>query len=287
MNVNYEAKEMSSRIEQLVNRAGLYYRIFHRGKGADSLQKKIENGDGKYGENKKIQDILGIRLCLYFNDDIEIAKTLLCDNFDYDKASSAIDIHTETNFGPTRYNLIFKIPNDLLVRLDASIRNNPLIDKTFEIQIRTVLSEGWHEIEHDLRYKFKQDWDGRAAEGRALNGVFATLETADWTTLKILDELAHSHYKSGNWTAMIRSKFRLRFSPDELDSTIIKWLGGNSSHAKAIYRCEREDLIKHMLGSKVPITMNNLIYVYNHLFTKDKILNTPEYLVRLLDQPIH
>ncbi|MBK7959276.1 MAG: hypothetical protein IPK03_14995 [Bacteroidetes bacterium] len=31
--------------------------------------------------------------------------------------------------------------------------NNSLVDSTFEVQLRTILSEGWHEIDHDLRYK--------------------------------------------------------------------------------------------------------------------------------------
>jgi ppGpp synthetase/RelA/SpoT-type nucleotidyltranferase len=40
--------------------------------------------------------------------------------------------------------------------------NNPqydLVDNTFEIQFRTTLSEGWHEVDHLMRYKCKPDWE--------------------------------------------------------------------------------------------------------------------------------
>lgn len=46
-----------------------------------------------------------------------------------------------------------------------------LTDATYEIQFRTTLSEGWHEIDHALRYKCKTDWDKHEDEERAFNGI--------------------------------------------------------------------------------------------------------------------
>ena len=45
------------------------------------------------------------------------------------------------------------------------------IEPTFKIQIRTVFSEGWHEVEHDLRYKCKDDWEGCELYSHTLNGI--------------------------------------------------------------------------------------------------------------------
>ena len=38
-----------------------------------------------------------------------------------------------------------------LSNVDINEFDAALIDNTYEIQLRTVLSEGWHEVEHDLR----------------------------------------------------------------------------------------------------------------------------------------
>ncbi len=91
---------------------------------------------------------------------------------------------TAAEFSAVRYNIIYELPLELL----NGERNFPgashLIDSTFELQIRSILSEGWHEVEHDLRYKAKQDWIGNDVESRKLNGIYATLETSEWTMIK-------------------------------------------------------------------------------------------------------
>jgi putative GTP pyrophosphokinase len=286
MNYESEAKAIARRIEEILNSAGIFFRIFQRGKSQHSLQRKIEKNPGKYGFEKKIKDILGIRICLYFSDDINLAKDLICKKFKYSAESSSIDIPDKTEFGPTRYNLIFEIPRDLIQSLQIPLAMLPMVDKTFELQIRTILSEGWHEVEHDLRYKFPEDWANLDWASRAFNGVFASLETSEWTMLKILDDQAHLNYKNGNWPAMIRSKFRLRFSDHNLDAVLSDWLDDYPEDAKKLYRSSREEMIDYILCiGNIPITMNNLIYLYNIRCTKNiKIIDvTPKYLLRLVE----
>lgn len=70
-----------------------------------------------------------------------------------------------------------------------------LIDETYEIQIRTILSEGWHEVEHDLRYKCKEEWNNFQEESRLLNGIYATLESSEWAMLTLFEKLSYSQYK--------------------------------------------------------------------------------------------
>ncbi|MGK5041596.1 hypothetical protein ACQ4WQ_14740 [Janthinobacterium sp. GB1R12] len=286
MNYESEAKTLAAKIDNILNSAGLFFRTFHRGKSSNSLERKIKKNPGKYGPNKKIQDLIGIRVCLYFSDDIELAKSLLCNNFEYDSNSSTIDLPEITKFGPTRYNLIFKIPSEIFDSVSISPAIHGMIDQTFEVQIRTILSEGWHEVEHDLRYKFPEDWNDLNWGSRAFNGVFAALETSEWTMLKILDDQAHINYKNKNWPAMIRSKFRLRFSDHNLDDNIINWLDKNPKDAKTIYRTSREEIIAEILSlGKIPVTMNNLLYIHNMRFIKneDLIKITPPYLIRLFE----
>jgi putative GTP pyrophosphokinase len=285
MNYESEAKMVAKRIEDILNSAGIFFRIFHRGKNIQSLKRKIDSNPGKYGKFKKIQDLIGIRVCLYFSDDISLAKDLICNKFQYDPDSSSIDLPEKTEFGPTRYNLIFHIPKEISQSLDKSTFDD-VIDTTFELQIRTILSEGWHEVEHDLRYKFPQDWEDHEWASRAFNGVFAGLETSEWTMLKILDDQAHINYKNSNWPAMIRSKFRLRFSDHTLDPQLVDWLNKSPADAKALFRASREEAIADMLAiGNVPITMNNLLYIHNvRVARNEQVLRaTPKFLLHLIE----
>lgn len=72
---------------------------------------------------------------------------------------------TDKVFMPTRLNLIFRMDDfcsrELVnVLKDIDGIDSSLIDCTYEIQLRTVLSEGWHEVEHDLRYKCRTENGG-------------------------------------------------------------------------------------------------------------------------------
>ncbi|HGU3926376.1 TPA: RelA/SpoT protein, partial [Escherichia coli] len=139
------------------------------------------------------------------------------------------------------------------------------IDSTFELQIRSILSEGWHEVEHDLRYKAQYDWDGHDTESRKLNGIYATLETSEWTMIKIFDELAYKHYKNKNWNGMLRQKLRLRLGTQELHHDIINVLNNNPGVAKDIFRISRKDLLNKMSEKRfsLPINLNTLVYFCN------------------------
>src|SRR5690606_280477 len=99
-----------------------------------------------------------------------------------------------------------------------------LIDNTFEIQFRTTLSEGWHEVDHLMRYKCKSDWQELTSESRMLNGIYATLETNDQALKALFDDISYHHYKAKQWEAMLRNKLRLRFSLNKRDEEIIQHL---------------------------------------------------------------
>lgn len=65
-------------IEDELNRIGLLYRFFSRTKSESSIIKKYEKEPNKYSEDgKKIQDLFGVRIILYFPDDLFIAQKTL------------------------------------------------------------------------------------------------------------------------------------------------------------------------------------------------------------------
>lgn len=261
-------KKLHENIERYLSEAGLLFRVFSRVKSAESLSLKIERGDGKYGENKKIQDLFGVRVVLYFPDDVDIAQEVIKNRYEYRDESSTIDVPTKELFNATRYNLIFKLPEHQSEQ-SMTLENNDLIDNTFEVQIRTVLSEGWHEVEHDLRYKCKDDWVGHDDLYRALNGILATLETSEWSMLKLFEELSFRHYKKKEWAQMLRSTFRLR-AGNELSENINKILDDDNNIGKELFKVDRNKFTRKVLsnGMDLPINLDNLVYICNYFFIK-------------------
>lgn len=257
------------KIEQKLSNVGLMYRIFSRVKTPDSLKKKLAN-DTEYGVSKMLQDLIGIRVVLYFGDDIETVRYILSDCYNEKSKDNSIDITANDQFKAVRYNIIYSLDDDttkLLHLGDLSAK----IDNTFELQIRTVFSEGWHEVEHDLRYKNKPDWTGFDRQSRLLNGVYASLESSEWMMIKIFDELAYSHYKNNNWAAMLRQKFRIRFNQDDI-SDEIKLILEKDGVAKQFFRLDRNKIISEMNSRDFyyPLNLNNFICFCNLLFIKNQ-----------------
>lgn len=272
-------KELLESIESLLSQMGVMYRIFGRVKDFPSLQKKLDL-DERYGSGKLLQDYIGVRVVLYFPDDIDIVHKALSSFYSEREKDQSIDSMNDSTFKPVRYNLVYEIPGEVIFSGIKEFEGK--IDNTFELQIRTVLSEGWHEVEHDLRYKCGSDWEGFPTESRKLNGVYASLETNEWTMIKIFDEIAYGHYKNGNWESMLRQKLRLRLSKDSLDKEIIDILDGSPSLAKKFFRIDRSALMYtlNQHGYGYPVNLNNLVYFSNLFFVGDeKIMSlTPDLL---------
>lgn len=258
------AEEIRRRIESQITSGGLLCRVFGRGKSNTSLESKISKSKYKYkAGGKLIQDAIGVRIVLYFSDDIEVARNIISKNFKIRKEDSTIDTPKGDEFSVTRYNLVYDIPEDQTDTMSREISNQP-IDLTFEVQIRSVLSEGWHEVEHDLRYKQKEYWAGSDDLSRALNGIVATLETSEWGMRKIFDDIAYRHYKQKNWGAMVLLKLRMRLSP-ELDHRLVDVINAQPEIGKKLLRIDRA-LIIERFATKIPrppLTLSNAIYLWN------------------------
>ena len=275
-------KDVVEIISDKLSNIGIMYRIFSRNKDKESLNNKLRKP--KYSEGYKVQDALGVRVVLYFNDDIPIVHKILSEVFRERDKDQSIDPKRTNEFSAIRYNIVYDIPDCILSKEPGYKKETvqQLIDSTFELQIRSVLSEGWHEVEHDLRYKSPGDWDSYNEESRQLNGIYATLETSEWTMIKVFEELAYKHYKNKNWQAMFRNKFRIRMNNHELDSEINVFLNENIDFAKQLYRVSREDFIIKLAANNftLPLTLNALIYSCNLLCIKNRnfIKITPEFI---------
>jgi len=262
----HTAENIRREVEAIVLRAGLLCRVFARGKDGRSLREKLDRVSGKYSSNGRlVQDAIGVRVVLYFEEDVKIVAELLSTAFEMNREASAIDSHSTDQFAVTRHNLVLKIPDPYVADVKRSIGTMP-IDTTFEVQLRSVLSEGWHEVDHDLRYKSKSSWIGQDDLSRALNGMLATLETAEWGMRRIFDELAYRHYKQRSWIPMLHNRIRMRVEP-KLSESLVQLLDTNADFAKQVFRINRTSVIQKFACVKpsLPVTLDNVLYVWNHI----------------------
>lgn len=271
--------------EKLVNeltRTGLLFRLFSRVKEQTSIDEKFTRKT--YSVHAELmQDLIGFRITTYFSDDVKIVVDL-CEKL-FIKVELVYDEPSSEVFKPLRKNMICRMPVYETGVFEEMKPNNPqyeLIDNTFEIQFRTTLSEGWHEVDHLMRYKCKRDWEALTIEGRMLNGIYATLETNDQVLKALFDDISFQHYKSKNWEAMLRNKLRLRFLQKSLDADIIKYLDKNIEIGKKIFKIHRNKILNTYINSTLsfPVTFDNWIYFINHCFLKDAFItsNTPPIL---------
>lgn len=279
------ANQLRRDVEIRLERVGLLCRVFGRGKSLRSIKQKIKDGIEKYGiEKKLIQDAVGIRVVLYFQEDVIIVERLLRKIYRCDDAASAIDKPSSKEFSVSRHNLIFALPNDFH-RDVRPATSDVLVDQTFEVQIRTILSEGWHEVEHDLRYKRKEDWINHDDLSRGLNGVVATLETAEWSMRKIFDDLAYKQYKTANWDAMLHSALRMRTTAP-LSAPVVSVLQSESKLAKGLLRINRPHFFDALdkVAAEIPLTADNLVFVWNSAFARNEALAkiTPQVIAEAL-----
>lgn len=279
-NLERLAKNISNKIEEELDRVGIFHRTFFRCKSESSLERKLLQKDYN-GTETFLRDIIGLRTNLYFADDIDIIYPYFKNVFSF--VEETRDVNIETEFKPTRLNLIFKILEEYNKEF-RDVIDDRRIDNTFEFQIRTVLSEGWHEVDHDLRYKCKSDWVNNQDLGRMFNGVLASLEASDWTIIQIFQNLTYRHYKNNNIESMIRSKFRIRLLNGEIDEKIKDIIIHDDDLKRALYKIERAEFMTSFLRSQVimPITVNNLIFYINHLFLDHSELTriTPNNLIQ-------
>ncbi len=279
------AKNLVEEISAEISRAGIMHRIFYRCKSKSSIDLKMKI-KGYDGYSTFLRDMIGVRINLYFVDDLPIVSQRMLTR--YKKKDEAVDKISQTEFKPTRINYVFELPEVYKAEFIESV-NDTRIDNTFELQLRTVLSEGWHEVEHDLRYKHIDHWDSHDDLGRVLNGILASLETNDWTMLSLLDTLSHRHYKSGNWDAMLRTKLRMRLdSSVHLTSDIENLFQKDRNLAKSIFKLNRNKLLNHLLDSQVkfPLTVNNLVYFLNACYLQCDLINelVPEVMRNTFNQ---
>lgn len=254
-----------------LNNAGIYFNSTSRIKSESSLLHKLETGKYSMQEGgRKIQDIIGIRINLFYLEDMDICEKILEETFLLDNWSKTKN--EENKFEAQKCNGVFRIPSKYLRNIPASVWNKPF-DQTFEVQLRTVLFEGWHEIEHEMRYKYKLGsdsketdlWTGHEDLSRVMNSIIANLELCDWSIMQIFNSIHDSQYKEKNWENAIRSKYRLRITQDPLKPELREYLDNNPDIVAQFHTVSKRELVEILLNKKYhkELTPDRVIYLIN------------------------
>ena len=290
---------IENRIIPILDKAGMYYRIFSRVKSTSSINRKLSKKAIEYREKgTKMQDIIGIRIIFYFQEDVNIfyEKLKCMEGYDKNNESNSLEELKELSdiiegldgkdsnqgmlkkllpfhdkiFMPQRLNIVMNMneqeKNAFQFLLPTLGDYADLIDSTYEIQLRTVLSEGWHEIEHDLRYKTKDEtwWNFCTEESRMLNGIYAALETNERALSQMIEELTYKNYKNHSWDAMIRFHFCKRMTEDKLSPDICSILDDDRV-AKDILHVTRAEFTEWLwaIPHKISLSTQFALFLIN------------------------
>lgn len=162
----------------------LPHQITYRVKGRDSLSNKLLRKNNKYASIKEITDIIGLRIVIYFEDDIDKVAEVFKKEFKVDYPNSVDKRQVESDkFGYRSLHYVASL-NEARLNLTEYKKYNEL---KFEIQIRSILQHSWAEIEHDLGYKGESEIPETAK--RTFYRVAALLEQADIEFVKLRKEI--------------------------------------------------------------------------------------------------
>jgi putative GTP pyrophosphokinase len=149
-------KKLSSKIENIITEIldlkGISYHIItSRAKDIESY--KIKISASKYDDPiNQITDLAGIRIITYVEDEIDKVCNVIEEIFEIDESNS-LDKSKELGIDRVGYKSVHFVAKLKKDRLELP-EYNIFKDKSFEIQVRTILQHAWAEIEHDRNYKF-------------------------------------------------------------------------------------------------------------------------------------
>lgn len=167
------------KIELLRNNIKEAISIQSRLKSLNSIFEKVELGKVKIKRLEDVQDILGIRIILLFDKDIQRVVEILEKQFKIKRKRDTSERLRENEFGYKSLHLIAEIDKEEYEGYDFK-------KITCEIQIRTLAQHLWAEMSHFLQYKEEENIPENIK--RAVFRMSAILELTDIELQRILDE---------------------------------------------------------------------------------------------------
>ena len=174
-----------SLVKSLINDVVIPHQITYRVKDKDSLSNKLLRKNNKYSSIREITDLVGIRIVVYFEDDIDKIADIFKKEFEIDFPNSVDKRQVDADkFG---YRSLHYVASLNKARLSLT-EYKKFRNIKFEVQIRSILQHSWAEIEHDLGYKGESEIPETAK--RTFYRVAALLEQADIEFVKLRKEIS-------------------------------------------------------------------------------------------------
>jgi len=177
------ARKINELIKELLEEQHVkFHGIEYRAKTIESFNEKVQRKGKSYlNPINDLTDLAGVRIILYYLDDINKLTEIIDSEFDVDEKNS-VDKKSELQFDQFGYLSIHKV-------ISLKSNRNELVEWQFckgfkcEVQIRTVLQHAWASISHTLQYKEESDVPKEIR--RELHRLSGLLELADEEFLKI------------------------------------------------------------------------------------------------------
>ncbi len=149
--------------------------IESRIKAEDSLVGKLQRKGDKYQSLNDITDILGVRMIMFYNEDVDRVASIAESIFDIDWPNSVDKrkMHQFDSFGYNSLHYICSVPKSMYY--DEAMPE--LNEIRFEMQMRTALQHVWSVIQHDIGYK--SEIETPLMYHRDLSRLAGMLELAD------------------------------------------------------------------------------------------------------------
>jgi len=136
-------EQVSDMLQKALCEQNIQLNTFERRvKSEKSLTGKLEKKGYKYKNIYDITDLVGVRVVTYYTDDVDKVAAITKQIFDIDwKNSVDKRKHQLDSFGYLSLHYI------------CYLKEGPLRNIPFEVQMRTALQHVWSAIEHDIGYK--------------------------------------------------------------------------------------------------------------------------------------
>lgn len=181
---NRFCEELAHQIETIIEKenVSLGFPLQHRVKTLDSLTEKFGRLSLQINSIKELQDLVGLRLILLFNRDLEKVCKAISEHFEIIKQENTMQRLKEDQFGYSSIHFLIKFPEKWLLVPSLSGFEGLIA----EIQVRTVAQHIWASASHILQYK--NEGNVPLPVRRSLSRVSALLETVDLEFERVLEE---------------------------------------------------------------------------------------------------
>lgn len=171
---------MAGEVDDLLEQNRLHVTVKHRVKTFESLSEKLGFlARSAQGGTPEIKDLLGLRIVVPFQEDVEQAVSLLRRHYNTGEIERKSEKLSFREFAYDAVHVELPAPDELVLPQGCRA--------VIEVQVRTILQDAWAEVEHELIYKNHFRFPNNETIRKKLAAVNASLSLADMIFQEIRD----------------------------------------------------------------------------------------------------